>query len=153
MTVSYLSAGTIGPSTIAQRMHVAQPGVSAQVRRLERELEQELLDRSGRSVRPTQARRDGIDSQVLVDEPLVAAVSLSDPLTARATVRVGDLHERPPISLPRGPAYVRVWTTRAPRPVSRHASRSRPTRRRCSLSSSGSRSRSAVSRGPSRVDE
>jgi DNA-binding transcriptional LysR family regulator len=41
----------------AARVHVAQPGVSAQVRRLERELGQELLDRSGRSVVPTGAGR------------------------------------------------------------------------------------------------
>lgn len=39
----------------AARVHVAQPGVSAQIRRLERELGQELLDRSGRSVRMTAA--------------------------------------------------------------------------------------------------
>ncbi|WP_027945295.1 LysR family transcriptional regulator [Amycolatopsis taiwanensis] len=39
----------------AARVHVAQPGVSAQIRRLERELGQELLDRSGRSVRLTAA--------------------------------------------------------------------------------------------------
>ncbi|WP_377270540.1 LysR family transcriptional regulator [Peterkaempfera sp. SMS 1(5)a] len=39
----------------ADRLHVAQPGVSAQIRKLERELGQELLDRSGRSVRPTEA--------------------------------------------------------------------------------------------------
>lgn len=38
----------------AQRVHVAQPGVSAQIRRLERELGQELLDRSGRTVRLTE---------------------------------------------------------------------------------------------------
>ncbi|WP_020664573.1 LysR family transcriptional regulator [Amycolatopsis benzoatilytica] len=37
----------------AARMHVAQPGVSAQIRRLERELGQPLFDRSGRSVRLT----------------------------------------------------------------------------------------------------
>ncbi|GAA3582445.1 LysR substrate-binding domain-containing protein [Amycolatopsis ultiminotia] len=37
----------------AARMHVAQPGVSAQVRRLERELGQSLFDRSGRTVRLT----------------------------------------------------------------------------------------------------
>jgi len=35
-------------------VHVAQPGVSAQVRRLERELGQTLLDRSGRQVTPTE---------------------------------------------------------------------------------------------------
>jgi DNA-binding transcriptional LysR family regulator len=38
----------------AERLHVAQPGVSAQVRRLERELGEELLDRSGRTVRLTE---------------------------------------------------------------------------------------------------
>ena len=39
----------------AARVHVAQPGVSAQIRRLERELGQALLDRSGRAVRLTEA--------------------------------------------------------------------------------------------------
>ena len=38
----------------AARVHVAQPGVSAQVRRLEAELGQQLLDRSSRSVRLTE---------------------------------------------------------------------------------------------------
>jgi DNA-binding transcriptional LysR family regulator len=38
----------------AARVHVAQPGVSAQVRRLETELGQQLLDRSGRSVTLTE---------------------------------------------------------------------------------------------------
>ncbi|MCP3804031.1 LysR family transcriptional regulator [Allokutzneria sp. A3M-2-11 16] len=39
----------------AARVHVAQPGVSAQIRRLERELGEQLLDRSGRTVRLTEA--------------------------------------------------------------------------------------------------
>ena len=39
----------------AEKIHVAQPGVSAQIRRLEREFGQRLLDRSGRSVRLTAA--------------------------------------------------------------------------------------------------
>lgn len=34
----------------AARLHVAQPGVSTQIRRLERELKQKLLDRTGRTV-------------------------------------------------------------------------------------------------------
>jgi DNA-binding transcriptional LysR family regulator len=37
----------------AERVHVAQPGVSAQIRRLERELGQPLFDRSARTVRLT----------------------------------------------------------------------------------------------------
>jgi len=37
----------------AARVHVAQPAVSAQIGRLERELGQRLLDRSGREVTPT----------------------------------------------------------------------------------------------------
>jgi DNA-binding transcriptional LysR family regulator len=39
----------------AANAHVAQPGVSAQIRQLERELGQTLLDRTGRTVRPTPA--------------------------------------------------------------------------------------------------
>jgi DNA-binding transcriptional LysR family regulator len=43
-----------GFTRAAERLHLAQPGLSAQVRQLERELGQPLLDRSGRSVRPTE---------------------------------------------------------------------------------------------------
>jgi DNA-binding transcriptional LysR family regulator len=39
----------------AARLHVAQPGVSAQIRQLERELGHTLLDRSARTVRLTEA--------------------------------------------------------------------------------------------------
>jgi DNA-binding transcriptional LysR family regulator len=38
----------------AEKLLVSQPGVSAQIRRLERELGEDLLDRSGRSVRLTE---------------------------------------------------------------------------------------------------
>ncbi|MFG3392370.1 LysR family transcriptional regulator [Streptomyces parvus] len=39
----------------AERLHVTQPGVSAQIRRLEQTTGQQLLHRSGTAVRPTQA--------------------------------------------------------------------------------------------------
>jgi DNA-binding transcriptional LysR family regulator len=51
--VTVVDAG--GFTRAAERLHVAQPGISAQVKRLERELGQPLLDRSGRTVRLTAA--------------------------------------------------------------------------------------------------
>ncbi len=39
----------------AERVHISQSGVSAQIRQLERELGQPLLDRSGKTVRLTDA--------------------------------------------------------------------------------------------------
>ncbi|WP_326616201.1 LysR substrate-binding domain-containing protein [Streptomyces decoyicus] len=184
----------------AARLHLAQPGVSAQIRQLERELGQPLLDRSGRSVTMTEVgeavltyaraalaaveeirqtvdefsgllrgrvrvglvsgastRRfdlaslladfhdehpqveislsedtsermlaalhggdldiavlgladeeppPGVSCQIVVDEPLVAAVAPGDPLLAahadRTSVPLAALRERPLISLPRG---------------------------------------------------
>lgn len=177
----------------AARLHVAQPGVSAQVRRLERELGEDLLDRSGRAVRLTEvgaavlpyaraalaavegarhavdelaglvrghvavgmvastsshnlpelvadfhqeypsveitlsednsdrliaALQDGrldvaliglgrpvprgIESQVVADEPLVAAVNHGDPLAVRTTITLQALQKLALISLPRG---------------------------------------------------
>ncbi|MFB9907579.1 LysR family transcriptional regulator [Allokutzneria oryzae] len=177
----------------AAREHVAQPGVSAQIRRLERELGERLLDRSGRTVRLTEAgaavlpfaraalaavagaklaveeltgllrgRVDvgvvtacgavdlpaamadfhqlhpgvevtltegnsrhlveqirsggldlalvglvgrppaGISTHVVVDEPLIAAVSPDHPLADRETITLGELRDWPLICLPRG---------------------------------------------------
>jgi DNA-binding transcriptional LysR family regulator len=184
----------------AARVHVAQPGVSAQVRRLEAELGQQLLDRSGRSVRLTEvgtavlpfaraalravsdARQavdalaglvrgqvavgmvsgcsvqllpellaefrsrypgvsitlsedgsdrliefirdgrldlaligsagdaiSGIETAVVVDEALVAAVREDDPLAARSVVTLADLRDQPLVSLPRGTGVRRAF--------------------------------------------
>ncbi|HEX6498772.1 MAG TPA: LysR substrate-binding domain-containing protein [Micromonosporaceae bacterium] len=50
----FVTVADLGSFTrAAATLHVAQPGVSAQIRRLERELGQDLFDRSGRSVRLT----------------------------------------------------------------------------------------------------
>ncbi len=180
-------------SKAAAKLHVAQPGVSAQIRRLERELGYPLLDRSGRTVRLTavgaavlpyaraaleavagarwavdelsglmrghiavgmvtacsyvdlfdllasfnhlhpaieitlsEANSDhliqtlqdghldmalvgltptlppGIETQVVADELLVAAVSHDDPLAARTTITLETIQTRAIISLPRG---------------------------------------------------
>ncbi|MET9862581.1 LysR family transcriptional regulator [Streptomyces smyrnaeus] len=43
-----------GFTRAAERLHLAQPGISARIRRLERELGHPLLDRTGRSVTPTE---------------------------------------------------------------------------------------------------
>ncbi|MEJ2870901.1 LysR family transcriptional regulator [Actinomycetospora sp. OC33-EN08] len=49
-----------GFTRAAERLRIAQPGVSAQIRKLERELGHELLDRSGPRVRPTPVGADVI---------------------------------------------------------------------------------------------
>jgi DNA-binding transcriptional LysR family regulator len=176
----------------AARLHIAQPGVSAQIRRLERELGEELLDRMG-GVQPTAAGEailpharaalaavaairstvdeladlvrgrvamgvvtsydvpdvpallgdfrerhpgveitlteantdalveglldgsldlglislpaapvDGLETHVVRQDVLVAAVGHGDPLARRRSVRVRDLRDLPLISLPRG---------------------------------------------------
>ncbi|MFB7607664.1 LysR family transcriptional regulator [Streptomyces gardneri] len=46
-----------GFTRAAARLHLSQPGLSAQIRQLEKELGQPLLDRSGRSVTPTEVGR------------------------------------------------------------------------------------------------
>jgi DNA-binding transcriptional LysR family regulator len=177
----------------AARVHVAQPGVSAQVRRMEAELGQQLLDRSGRSVRLTEVgaavlpfaraaldaldgarlavdqlaglvrgqvsvgmvsgcalpalaelladfhgrypgvaitltedgsdrlvellrdgkldlaligaagpATEGMETAVILDDALVAAVRPTDPLAAKRSITVADLRDQPLVSLPRG---------------------------------------------------
>jgi DNA-binding transcriptional LysR family regulator len=75
----------------AQRVHVAQPAVSAQIQRLERELGQPLLDRSRRAVRLTAA------GEVALPYAKAALAAVADIRTAvdeltdlvRGTVTIG----------------------------------------------------------------
>ncbi|MBB4688124.1 LysR family transcriptional regulator [Amycolatopsis jiangsuensis] len=86
----------------AERLHVAQPGVSAQVRRLERELGQPLFDRSGRTVRLT-----GVGAAVLPHaraalaavEAVRETVSEHDGLV-RGQVAMGMVTSAGPVALP-----------------------------------------------------
>ncbi|MBJ7290209.1 LysR family transcriptional regulator [Williamsia sp.] len=76
-------ADEAGFTRAAERVHVTQSGISAQIRRLERELGVTLFDRGTRSVRPTAAGEVAIDhARRVVDE--VAAL-------ARAVTLAGDV--------------------------------------------------------------
>jgi DNA-binding transcriptional LysR family regulator len=77
----------------AARMSVAQPGVSAQIRRLERELGHELLDRSGREIRPTEVGAAVIEQARLALAAIDNARAIADEFTGllRGRVAVGML--------------------------------------------------------------
>src|ERR1700761_5412256 len=63
----------------AARVHVAQPGVSAQVRRLESELGERLLDRSGRTIRLTEAGAGGVPlARAALDAVAKARLAVDD---------------------------------------------------------------------------
>src|SRR5947199_10277402 len=75
----------------AERIHVAQPAVSAQIQRLEREVGQRLLDRSRRTVRLTAA------GEAVLPHAKAALAAVADMQVAveeltqlvRGTVRLG----------------------------------------------------------------
>ena len=71
-------------SQAADRLGVTQPAVSLQIRALEKRLGQQLLDRSGRRVEPTEAglrlyrgaqRLLSLEEQLCMTPPLLARVS------------------------------------------------------------------------------
>ncbi|MGV0750821.1 LysR family transcriptional regulator [Mycolicibacter minnesotensis] len=81
----------------AQRVHVAQPAVSAQIGRLERELGQRLLDRSRREVRPTAAGAAVLPyakaALAAVEDVRLAVDELSQ--LVRGTVTIGTVTAHP----------------------------------------------------------
>ncbi|WP_436771400.1 LysR family transcriptional regulator, partial [Yinghuangia sp. YIM S09857] len=91
-----------GFTKAAARLHVAQPGVSAQIRQLERELGHELLDRSGRTVRPTRAGEAVLPYARAALENAAAVRLVADELAGlvRGRVALGTIPSRPLSELP-----------------------------------------------------
>jgi DNA-binding transcriptional LysR family regulator len=88
----------------AERLHVAQPAVSEQVRKLEEELGVRLLDRTHRSVSLTEAGSVMLEESRrilrLADVAQMAARNARDRPTAR--LRIGYVTATMPASVPRG---------------------------------------------------
>lgn len=86
----------------AARLHVAQPGVSAQIRQLEKELGEPLLDRTGRMVRPTEAGTAVLPHARAALEAVDAVRVSVDELTGlvRGHVRLGTVPSIASIDLP-----------------------------------------------------
>jgi DNA-binding transcriptional LysR family regulator len=86
----------------ATRVHVAQSGVSAQVRRLEREIGQDLFDRSGRKVRLTEIGKAVLPSARAALSAVGDMRLVSDELAGlvRGHVAVGMLPGRSSLGLP-----------------------------------------------------
>lgn len=86
----------------AARLHVAQSGVSAQVRQLEKEFGQALLDRSGRTVRPTRAGEVVLPYAVAALDAVAGARQAVDELTGllRGRVVLGVVTSWYPLGLP-----------------------------------------------------
>ena len=97
----------------AARLHVAQPGVSAQIRQLERELGHVLLDRSTRTVRPTEAGAAILPHARAALEAIASARVAVDELAGllRGHVSVGTIAARGPIATiaGSGPSDLAGW--------------------------------------------
>src|SRR3954451_16805606 len=79
-------------SQAAERLGVTQPAVSLQVRALERRLGQQLLDRSGRRVEPTEAGvrlYRGAQRILAHEEQLVAEIAGTDAGELTGTLTIG----------------------------------------------------------------
>jgi DNA-binding transcriptional LysR family regulator len=86
----------------AAQLHVAQPGVSAQIRQLEREVGETLLDRSGRTVRATEAGLAMLPYARAALDAVASARMSVDELTGlvRGQVTVGTVASVAAVDLP-----------------------------------------------------
>ena len=91
-----------GFTRAADRLRVAQPGVSAQVRKLERELGHALLDRSGHRVRPTPVGVEVVAAARVALDAVAGVRRVVDDLDGllRGTVRVGMVGSGPFLDVP-----------------------------------------------------
>ena len=99
----FLAVAEEGSFTVAaRRLHVAQPGVSAQVRKLERELGAPLFDRSDRTVRLTAAGTAILDDARAALAAAEATQHAVDQLVGltRGRVTVGSVPSCPVADLP-----------------------------------------------------
>ncbi|MFG1925515.1 LysR family transcriptional regulator [Cryptosporangium sp. NPDC048952] len=99
----FLAVADTGSFTkAAERVRVAQPGVSAQVRQLERELGHPLLDRSGRAVRLTEVGTAVVPYARAALAAVDAARQAVDELTGllRGRVAIGMITSCGPLGLP-----------------------------------------------------
>src|SRR6059036_1897473 len=79
-------------SQAAERLGVTQPAISLQVRALEKRLGQQLLDRSGRRVEPTEAGRrlyEGAQRLLALEEHLLDDVAGTGEGELRGTLAIG----------------------------------------------------------------
>jgi DNA-binding transcriptional LysR family regulator len=91
-----------GFTRAADRLRVAPPGVSAQVRKLERELGHALLDRSGHQVRPTPVGVEVVTAARAALDAVAGVRRVVDDLDGllRGTVRAGMVGSGPFLDVP-----------------------------------------------------
>jgi DNA-binding transcriptional LysR family regulator len=91
-----------GFTRAAEHLRVAQPGVSAQVRKLERELGHALLDRSGHQVRPTPVGVEVVAAARVALDAVAGVRRVVDDLDGllRGTARAGMVSSGPFLDVP-----------------------------------------------------
>ena len=91
-----------GFTRAAEHLRVAQPGVSAQVRKLERELGHTLLDRSGHQVRPTPVGVEVVAAARAALDAVAGVRRVVDDLDGllRGTARAGMVSSGPFLDVP-----------------------------------------------------